>query len=630
VPKNKDRLFATCLTLALLGCSAVASSGFQAPFSNSALPDTTNGIHLAQVFNSNMPGGHYSDEVGKVDYVWGADTEQPPGVYNDFYYPFDRDRDNKVLDSNFKNNLDWFLANHPDWIEYTCNALGKTQQKATGRPYEMSYPPPTDIAFEYYYDAQTGTYGSAPGHYTPLDIENPAVRQFMSDVYFRPAILKGYKGIAFDNVSFENYWNRCGHFDLHGNFVKQYSGNRQIYEPQYTSAIFHWAQWARDTLHKAGAGVTMNFSYDPNVPQESRDLAAYFDIDLSEAGPSDLSDSTVPTWLAYTEYQRYIQSLGKALVQVNYPYTQGYSFKNTTSRIANVQWDLANYLLVKSAHTYFSFFPTGNTFNPARYGDLTWILPEFGASVGIPISGMYQTQNVYSRDYSNGKVFVNPDPSNSYSIGLLSGAYQDLYGTTQGFTVTLPPQSGLVLLRTGLPVGSYQVPLLANWQTLDAQFGFANTTTQYWYLKDGGLSGYHEMNNYWTVPSGYSTASVWTLSFDAVNDSNTGAASRDVIAYVMNNNNQSLAYGALACPINGGTVLPAVSWKAPNSSSLASEVTHLDDGWTHCVLQVRPDSIAGNTLRLLIELVNSANGSAIFQGNNGQSGVMLRNITLRY
>jgi hypothetical protein len=70
--------------------------------------------------------------------------------------------------------------------------------------------------------------------------------------------------------------------------------------------------------------------------------------------------------------------------------------------------------------------------------------PIMGTQIGSPSGAYYQSQNVYMRDYSGGKVLFNPS-GNWYTISFSSS-----YRTTSGNTVmsvTLGPYSGEILLK---------------------------------------------------------------------------------------------------------------------------------------------------------------------------------------
>src|SRR6266581_10073 len=112
------------------------------------------------------------------------------------------------------------------------------------------------------------------------------------------------------------------------------------------------------------------------------------------------------------------------------------SFANLTND--QVQWALANYLLIKNNTSYLSIS------GYQEYGYLL-IRPEYAAPIGSPTNAYYALQNVYMRDFTGGLVIVNPSSSTQYTVSLPSGKYKDLYGNTIGTSYTLPVHSGVVL-----------------------------------------------------------------------------------------------------------------------------------------------------------------------------------------
>jgi len=357
-------------------------------------PDTTENIHLALIFNGGVQDPQ--DELGVVDLVWGSDyPSQPAGVYNLYYYPFDRDADGNT--GGLHHDITWFRVNHPDWIEYTCD------QKTP--------------AYEY----------GDPN--VPLDISNPAVIDYMLQTYILPAIQKGYQGIAFDNVDFSNNGKRCGVW-RDGNWVEQ---------SNYIENIISWAASMYSRLHSLYVGVAMNFSYDVTNAAESSQIYQYLDIAVDERGFTNwgrpqqgyLSGSL---WLANMQALQSLDAMGKGFVSIN---GMPEDFDMITQ--AEKQWALANYLLVKGRYSYIAI--TGFQ----EYGYI-FTTSEYAAEIGHAPSVMYKSQNVYMRDFSNGLAIVNPSSSQSFKITLLSNTYQDLYGNKVD-SLTLEPLSGIVLLR---------------------------------------------------------------------------------------------------------------------------------------------------------------------------------------
>jgi len=331
-----------------------------------------------------------------VDLVWGSKyPTQPEGVYNLYYYPFDRDRDGGT--GGLHHDITWFLANHPDWIEYTCDR--KTPAYEYGDPN------------------------------VPLDITNPAVIDYMMQTYIIPAIEEGYQGIAFDNVDFNNNGYRCGVW-RDGEWVGQ---------SNYIDNILAWASSMYPRLHALYASVAMNFPYDVNNPAESDKIYQNLDIAVDERGFTNWGRSKDDylsgiSWLTNMQALQSLDALGKGFVSIN---EMPVDFDAVSQ--AEKQWTLANYLLVKGKYSYIAI--TGIQ----EYG-VIFTTPEYSTAIGHALSVMYQSQNVYMRDYSNGLAIVNPASSQSFAITLVPDIYQDLYGNNVD-TITLEPHSGIVLLR---------------------------------------------------------------------------------------------------------------------------------------------------------------------------------------
>jgi Hypothetical glycosyl hydrolase family 15 len=370
----------------------------------SNLPLTTNNIHVELSFNYNVQ--NVQGEAGTVDVVWASSyATQPPGVYNTYYYPFEREAYDWQVPSG--HNLSWFQTYHPDWIEYKCD-------KST-------------VAYEF----------GNPN--VPLDIANTAVLSYMWSTYLRPALAAGYKGLAFDNVGF---WNRgrCGHYDLSGNWVQQYSGS--AYDTAYENTVLSWAKYMYTQVHTQFPGDTvgMNVQYDSNVPSLSYQMYQYVDLDCDERGFTNWGNSstdnfmTGSTWLANMHAIQYEQSLGHGYFSLNQE-PEGFSSLTTQDK----EWVLSNYLLIKGRYTYVVM--TGQQ----QYGSLD-LLPEYKAQIGSPTDDMYLSQYVYMRDYTNGMAIVNPSASNTYTV-TLSGTHHDLYGNPISGAITLAPHSGAVLLN---------------------------------------------------------------------------------------------------------------------------------------------------------------------------------------
>ncbi|HWP61512.1 MAG TPA: putative glycoside hydrolase [Candidatus Paceibacterota bacterium] len=661
------------------------------------LPDTGSGVHLAQLFNFAVPD--VTKEVGVIDYVWGASNPTPAGVYNTFYYPFDRDRNNGTV-SPYSSapgtiNTAWFQKYHPDWIEYSCAAAGKSQAQANAAG---------NMAAEF----------NDPS-YTPLDISNPQVLQFMMDAYWKPAIQAGFQGIDFDNVSFANNSTpsgRCGHYSSQGTWVPQFSG--QVYDSAYINAILNWAQWTYQQLHAINGSVTMNFNYDYNLVKQMSttnplyQLLNYMDIQMPEGAFSDIGtgtgDNSVADWTTMMQYEQAAQSTYKlATVFPDYYAGATYQGGNGGNSTAHSMWTLANYLLIKSNHSY--LFLGSDTVAE----DLSWVTPEFTIAnkmIGSPTGAMYASQGVWMRDFTTGKAIVNPDPSATRTIPIPPG-YTDLYGNAVPTTITLPPQSADVIVVVPPPaptcsmsfspstVGPNQNATIT-WSSTGATsasitpwgsvptngsipgahsgstftstgtFTGAGGTTQCnatltvtktrtssspgpsadvtldptWAGSSGAAAGNvfptfiidtsssHQLTNYTTLPSGFTTSNYLTLSFQVNPTGSHPPATLTV--YVMNTDNQSGAYGAMTCPLTPVAGLQALrdatKWAGAQSTMSFANVQVLSGGWYQCAMQVKLDNAGGQKVRVAINLGDRTNSTNL--PGDGQSGLSFRSFNL--
>ena len=395
------------VTLAALA----ACLAFPALAQPAALPDTTEGIHLGLVFNYKIKD--FESEKGKIDIVWGAEKPSPPGVYNMAYYPFDRDRDGGI--GGASHDYAWFRQNHPEWISYACDK--------------------TTPAWEFNKDN--------PERYVPLDISNPAVLQYMLDQYLGPYLQKGYNAVAFDNVSFANTFKRCGIW-RGGQWVRQFSGEERN-DPAYVQSVLQWAEWLHPRVRALGGAVAVNFSYDfraRNFAGDATRLLQDVDIVLDEGGSVDIGGGTgtksEADWLTNTKFENDLDRIGKALIVVNYIRTPHYTYNNMDVHAA-LNWSVANYLLIKGKH---SFLAVGESKDVGSQVDH----PELHLPVGHPLSTVYKTGEIYARDYSNAKVFVNPSTASVAKADLGGGKWCDADGRPLS-QLAVAPQAGEIVLK---------------------------------------------------------------------------------------------------------------------------------------------------------------------------------------
>lgn len=403
-------------------------------------PVTTTNIHLSATFNysETISSGQMVGEYPDASYVWGADGKNSsPGydgaptipnttnipaqggyVYHEYYINFGYD--NNIQ---WNNSVTWFKTNHPDWLMYQNDQ--------------------TTLIFT---DAADQTNQREPA----LDYANPTVQDFILNNYVLPPLANGYNGISLDNNPSKNTFGMAGHFDTSGAWVQQYSGaaSDSVYANNMANAITYFVTQARAQYPSCTFSVNngLDFSFAPSLWSGPSNAGHIVFDEQGFQRPSNYVCTTWPStsyssnpWLdKVKQYVSFQKSTGKGIVLNWYPsYTMTANLTTTNSTVrADVQWNLANYLLIKYDHTYLDC--------SQNMHEVVW-QPEYGAAIGSPSGDYYSAQGVYMRDYTNGRAVVNPDSANAYTVTFPAGTYTDLYGNAIT-SVTMPAISGLVLL----------------------------------------------------------------------------------------------------------------------------------------------------------------------------------------
>jgi len=424
------------LHLALLACLLLAfytsyGSHAQTPQFDSNtiahLPNTWDDIHLGAIGGSFQPvnGLDASPLIGFV--MWGnLPTHYLTNVVNHARYC----KWGQTTTTNL--TIDWFKTNHPDWLSYT-----------------------NDRKTPAYY-----RFGNLVDFvHAPLDFTNPAVQDLITGQCLMPALSQRFAAVGFDHVTTLNRFAVAGHYTTNGRWVQMFSGklSDETYRKAMISAYAGLTAKMKAVAQQHGKTIAIAFNYYPNLQYNDHylDLLPYADIVLDEAGFTKLGNTISPyltaspvsgtnitnAWLTKIDDLGILQQkFGKPLI-INglVPYTVDATH---LPKRRDIQWILANYLLVKGQYTYCSFI--SSVFD--RYKQLNVSLPEYFAHVGHPGSPIYQDQNVYMRTYSTGLAIVNPSPDQTYTVTLPAKTYKDLYGHVIR-TVTMQPYSGLVLVK---------------------------------------------------------------------------------------------------------------------------------------------------------------------------------------
>jgi len=399
-------------------------------------PSTAANVHVGTP--SSMITSQLLTSSPPVDEVWNWDASNPsayPTIYKGSYFPSDRQPDTRFNAA--AEPLSWFEANHPDWLEFTCAAASVSESQAIANG---------DIAYEF-------------SHTTliPLDITNPAVLSWEEQRFWGPAAASGaYQHLDFDNFQEGNggSWSgqRCGHYSTTGTWTQQFNGTSN--DPNYRAAETTLAQNLQTWLHATYPGIALavNLSWCDCYLSDELNLLSHVDLWFDEQGMTAGNNGATgyygQAWQDKVAAVESVVDAGHGWQDIN---QEPVSFTNTT--VAQRQWALANYLLLKNSASWIYICGEG------EYHSLL-IAPEYAdAQVGTPTDSYYSYDGVYRRDFTTGVTFVNSSSTATYTVTIPANTYENLYGNVQPGTVTLVPGSGLVLVDApfGTVVGAPSV-----------------------------------------------------------------------------------------------------------------------------------------------------------------------------
>jgi hypothetical protein len=466
---------------------------FTTPTVGCTLPlDVTVRIGRAQIFTQNIPN---RSVLTKTQFIWGDSGPKVAGTFTSIYMPSSREL-NKArafgADSTAGdyNRSAYYDSTHPDWIMWAYQYGDKLKPMS----------PKVDFSY-------AGTYGS-PAHsgiyiYPPLDISNPSVQSFLYNTYLKPKI-SGQNAIALDNAAPYNGGNLSSKLPVipvGGRIGRMVSGKLA---PPYGAGQL---AAGRTPAVYTGAEIDQNFQDDfvhymkqitamahadqvcsvANNKWKGSDLsgdkgflrvANEVDISLDETGftaheDNDYSCNPKPVYdNATTHYywyyrmlalQKIAQAPGRGLVVVDKTCNH-----QAQLRFSYFEWPLANFMLIKGAHSYLSLgaidhtstesnfitsVPNSQTSSIRRNLDEIFLLNTGSpASSNLSATGLNNAP-VYYRQFSKAMALVNPNATKStFKLPLLTTGYvyQDLFDHvkyTNGATIDIQPLSGKVLVK---------------------------------------------------------------------------------------------------------------------------------------------------------------------------------------
>jgi hypothetical protein len=374
--------------------SAARALGANNPALQQLPPTSPDGITFAQVSEGRPLD--LSQSGGRLGFVWSGRGRD--GAVGSKYYPLDRDADRR-------HTAEWYMQNAPDELVYKCD------RRSPAPLYTYSW-----------------------GYNSPIDITNPAVRQYIFNRYILPALDSGQKVIALDNVSLRNAGGRCGIY-RQGQWVQLFTGEQR--DGAYAAAVIDWVSWLAGQIHAHGGLLALNAKVDPEDVEATRKLISLGDIWGEEAGftRNCLGRVGDRAWRVKMELSQWAAARMPWL-----------SVDKSCASPANIspdeaQWIVGNFLLAKGARSYLGVMHDGDPRMTLRYP------PTLNPPVGSPQGAAFDVPGRgMARRFSRGLVVVNPSSTASLDYVLPAGDWTTLTGGAVQGRVVLAPTSAVILL----------------------------------------------------------------------------------------------------------------------------------------------------------------------------------------
>lgn len=441
-----------------------AAQATQAPppgINTTLLPNSWGRFAPVQVFdnfvttNTFMSQSTIATNGSRYPAVWGSWVPQAdywaqswPNALTSLYYIPEED-------SNLQSGHDitWWLANHPDWILYTCDS---TNTPTTRYAYAKGVGFP-DV---------------------PLDMHNPHVVQYQIQSVMQYMALHHYHAAALDLILFRNvliggnpnlgqgppvttdygcgvYANATPLNPTGGGFTVRYQPpNPAVADPAWVGDVLNWVS----QLHTAFAPnhYKVFINHPPGTVGDPSELALMQNTDMQfiETGFSDYGNYTLsPTlFTTMTTWVKYLQTNNQSVGIID-------RFSDQFTVAPNeVEYALATYMMANEQSTYLFMVPLNLQASNGGdgYGDEQWH-PEYNAAIGVPCKEMYQdplNPQIWYRPFSSSLAIVNSGNPGSTGAATLptlpSGeTYTDIEGRAISNPLNVASHDAYVLLVKG-------------------------------------------------------------------------------------------------------------------------------------------------------------------------------------
>lgn len=395
--QNRLRHIVLLLVIISAACSAHAQLTVSRPFA--AIP--ADGLPLAQIFDGGVPDPSvYLQHRNKVYFIWGSGSPRQPGsIVASRYFPSVRNPDRK-------RDTEWYKKNHPDWILYQADQ--------------------TTPAYGYIYDF---------GGLVPLDVSNPAVRQYYLNEFILPAVQKGYRVVAMDNVDLGNWPGATGRF-ADGKWEQLYTGKKN--DTAFQNTMIRWIQFLADQLHPLGVYVAANIKASSAPMDVVLRMMHSADIWLDENGFTHTGKNV--TGKAWELQRAILERIAPSKGYISINQIQG---TMALASPAQLEWVIANFLLLRGPQSLLAV--TGFE-KKAIYQEFHY-RQELDINIGAPVEQAHTVQHIWTRRYQKGIVYVNPSSQDTARITLPKGNWKTFNGSLKQKTLPLKPGSGIILIK---------------------------------------------------------------------------------------------------------------------------------------------------------------------------------------
>jgi hypothetical protein len=211
----------------------------------------------------------------RYDFLWAVNPLTPTSpAMSGFYIPYNREPlgvpgEPVRFGAEEHHPIAWYRANRPEWLVYRSDR--------------------TTLALSFEYRTASGQ----PFHLPPIDITNPAVREYIWNRRIAPALLEGHRLISFDNGGPFNTDRRAGVKDASGSWRQLFTASTTAKDLDYVRAVREWLESMRRRINAAGARVAMNMEYGRGIEAEFVSVAGAADLVLHEGSWTSTAARTI-------------------------------------------------------------------------------------------------------------------------------------------------------------------------------------------------------------------------------------------------------------------------------------------------------------------------------------------------